>query len=133
MARDPHYTFQTYDPYSEETPVSSTREAHSFALPLLSKQHQPAAPAISTVDGKTKRLSWALILPTAIVILVTAGAATTLILWVYWHTAQNDWRDVWKDGAFILSEGVKSKDGFQAAKLLALTISSAAVSLPSTS
>lgn len=129
----PMYAKQSYDPYAVDTPGRA--ETTSFLSPSTSRvNHLPYAardagtPLISVIEGRTKRLSWALVLPAVVVFLVTAGAATTMLAWMHLHKEQSSLREVWEQKAFVLSEGVKEKDGFKVAKLLGLTISSAAVS-----
>ncbi|KAI0083784.1 hypothetical protein BDY19DRAFT_975585 [Irpex rosettiformis] len=73
-----------------------------------------------------RRLSLALVLPTLIVVLITAGTATALLVWLLAHKRQQTLHDVWTMGAFVLDEGTKLERGNQAARLTGLTISSIA-------
>lgn len=121
-----------YDPYVAETPGYGEHNPFlsSKPAPLPYSPADASSAAISIVEGKQRRLSWSLIMPTAIVVLVTAGAATTLLLWMLVHMEQSSLGDVWSDRAFILNEGTKTEGELEAAKLLGLTISSAAVRTP---
>ncbi|KAK7689500.1 hypothetical protein QCA50_007292 [Cerrena zonata] len=81
------------------------------------------APLVIVSSGR-RAISLKLILPTLLVIVGTAGMATLLLLWLLLHRIQNN--NVWKDRAFLLNEGVKLEGGHEAARLLGLTIISAA-------
>lgn len=65
-------------------------------------------------------------LPTALVIIGSAGAATVFLHWMLFH--QMPGQRVWQDKAFHLDEGTKLHGENEAARLFGLTISSAAVS-----
>ena len=110
--------------YDKVNPTSSIHSAKSFDSPE-EKAGYGSAPL--TYAPARRRLSFAIIIPAVVVILVTAGTATTLLVWLLTHKTQRTLHDVWTDGAFVLDEGTKFERGNQAAKLTGLTISSAAV------
>ncbi|CAL1714890.1 unnamed protein product [Somion occarium] len=80
--------------------------------------------SLTFIQGRRQRLSLTLIFPTILVVIGTAGVATLFLLCLLLHKTQAN--DVWRDRAFIVDEGTKLEGGRAAARLLGLTISSAA-------
>lgn len=98
---------------------------------LLAHSHHSGAAnnaSLSVVPGRRFKLGLKLFALTILVIIGSAGMATFFLLWQLLH--QTDGRNAWKDKAFFLDEGTKMEGDQEAARLLGLTISSAAVRSP---
>ena len=81
---------------------------------------------LKVVSDKKRRLSFKIILPTFIVVIGAAGMATFFFLWLHLHKIQ-DYSAIWREGAFELDEGTRHEGEREAARLVGLTIASAAV------
>lgn len=81
--------------------------------------------ALKKEGRRLEMLSLKLVIPTALVIIGSAGAATLFLHWLLLHQVRG--RNVWQDHAFHLDEGTKLHGENEAARLFGLTISSAAV------
>lgn len=121
-----------YDPSVVHTSRSDSGEPYDpDATPI--DRFRAGEDAVSfdslTVDpsGNKMGLSLQLLLPTITLFIGSAGLAFVLLGWLLTHKTQASIGEVWRDRAFILDEGVKSKGGLEAARLMGLTISSAAV------
>ncbi|TFK69739.1 hypothetical protein BDN72DRAFT_589921 [Pluteus cervinus] len=90
----------------------------------------PSQPRLS-VTRERKRMGWHLLLGTLIIVFISAGLSTLLILWIFWiHgvpsiPGKSIIAGVMQTGAFLVDEGTKkNEDGTERAKLVVLTISS---------
>ena len=74
------------------------------------------------------RFSPTLLILTFLVVLVTAGLGVTMVFWFFTHTHQGGLIEIWKEGVFLLDEGIQLEGESKAARLTGLTIASATVS-----
>ena len=84
-------------------------------------------PILSHTRGRRLNLSLKFLVPTIIVVVGSAGMATLLLVWLLIHNTAKG--RIWKEKAFFLDEGTKLEGDQEAARLLGLTITSAAVRL----
>ena len=84
-------------------------------------------PILSHTRGRRLNLSLKFLVPTIIVFVGSAGMATLLLVWLLIHNTAKG--RIWKEKAFFLDEGTKLEGDQEAARLLGLTITSAAVRL----
>ena len=68
-----------------------------------------------------------LLLLTFLVVITPTGLGVTMIFWFFTHTHQG-FMGLWREGAFLLDEGIEFEGDFKAARLSGLTITTAAVS-----
>jgi hypothetical protein len=118
-----HQRTSPYDPY---TPTSPPIRDLPYS-PLRRPASDSLAPGLIHEPRRQQRLSWRLVLPTLLVVIITAGTASALLVWILIH---NTWtfKESYERGIFDLDEGVKTENDLQSAKLTGLTISSVAVS-----
>jgi hypothetical protein len=118
-----------YNPYASTGLhyQSGDPDAAAYAYQSPSKTDTEEDRLLSLHRGKRQRLGCTLVLPTLLVVLGTAGIATVLLLWLLLHKADIPGNSIWQQKAFIVDEGHKNEGGAEAARLLGLTISSAAV------
>ena len=69
-----------------------------------------------------------LLLLTLLAVMITTGLGATMTFWFLAHTHQRGLIEVWKEGAFLLDEGIQLEGKSEAARLTGLTIASASVS-----
>lgn len=69
-----------------------------------------------------------LVLSTLWVVTASAGLAVTFLIWIVHCITQPRLSEIWKEGAFLLDEGTYMEGGFEASRLMGLTIASASVS-----
>ena len=74
------------------------------------------------------RFSPTLLILTFLVVLVTSGLGVTMVFWFFTHTHQGGLIEIWKEGVFLLDEGIQLEGESKAARLTGLTIASATVS-----
>lgn len=111
---------------SEPWAAERLYESYELAEPLTQRPMSPISEL--TVDPRpSRRLRLSLVLPTLLVVAGSAGFASLFFGWMLSHKTQASLSAVWDDGAFVLDEGSKLEGGHDAARLLALTIASAAV------
>lgn len=119
--RPSHPQHDQYDDSDEATigpgDVSSTTS-------MLEKSEGSA----SIIEGQRKivvGMNWYLALPTLIVVIVSGGLASLLLYWLISHKPA--WESsIIQDGAFLLNEGITTKGDIETARLMGLTIASAA-------
>jgi hypothetical protein len=108
--------YESSSPPVEELSFIPMRRAASGEPPGLS--HEPSR----------RRLGWRLVLPTLFVVIITAGTASALLVWIIKHNTRT-FKDSYRSGTFDLDEGSKLVHGVQSGRLTGLTISSVAVSV----
>ncbi|KAI0273801.1 hypothetical protein BC834DRAFT_1038352 [Gloeopeniophorella convolvens] len=127
-----------FDPYASELlrpfiPPGETEMSSPSGIDSSGDDGQDGAvtlAAIPTVDPQRhQRLSLRLVAPAILVVVITAGIASALLAWLIIHSTQPSLKRVWQDKAFLLDEGTKIEGGQKAARLMGLTISSAASTL----
>lgn len=112
-SRNSHLTFndEPFDPYA----LSPGPTQHVQPIPITGR--------------RVRQLNIGVVFSTAVVVIGTAGIATTLVIWLISHKVQHSFTDVWREGAFLLDEGERTEGGLRSGRLLGLAISSTAVSL----
>ena len=77
------------------------------------------------------RFSPTLLILTFLVVLVTSGLGVTMIFWFFTHTHQGGLIEIWKEGVFLLDEGIENggvPGVSKAGRLSGLTMATVAVS-----
>ena len=78
--------------------------------------------------GHLLRFSPTLFLLTFLVVMTTAGLGTTILFWFFAHAYHRGFTEIWREGAFLLDEGLQQNNGESGiARLTGLALASAAV------
>jgi len=115
-----------YRPVPSQSPSASTYPPYD----KISNKDSPVLTAAFS-DERPRLLSIKTLVPVLVVVLLSGGLATVLLLWLYTHALVDSppqtLATIWQTGYFLADEGTEVVNGLQRAKANGLTISAATV------